>query len=106
MAVEPVVQTRELTKRYGPVVAVDGLSLSVPGGQGFGLLGPNGSGKTTTLGLLLGLVRPTAGSVRLFGLNTNGAQHGAVGRVSTIVETPSFYPHLSARDNLRYLMST
>ena len=62
-----VIRTDELTKRYGKILAVDGLSLEVPRGRIFGLLGPNGSGKTTTMGMLLGLVTPTSGSFALFG---------------------------------------
>ncbi len=62
-----VIETKSLTKRFGDIVAVDDLSLEVPRGHVFGLLGPNGSGKTTTMGMLLGLVRPTAGSFSLFG---------------------------------------
>ena len=62
-----VIETNGLTKRYGEVLAVDGLSMNVPRGHVFGLLGPNGSGKTTTMGMLLGLVKPTAGSFSLFG---------------------------------------
>ncbi len=61
------VETRRLTKRYGPLTAVDALDLEVRAGEVYGFLGPNGAGKTTTLRMLLGLIRPTSGSVRLFG---------------------------------------
>ena len=95
-----VIETDGLTKRYGDILAVDDLSLGVPRGRVFGLLGPNGSGKTTTMGMLLGLVKPTAGSFSLFG---DGTSHqDALHRVGAIVETPSFYPYLSGRDNLAY----
>ena len=95
-----VIRTDELTKRYGKILAVDGLSLEVPRGRIFGLLGPNGSGKTTTMGMLLGLVTPTSGSFALFG---GDAQHqDSLRRVGAIVETPSFYPYLSGRANLAY----
>jgi ABC-type multidrug transport system ATPase subunit len=95
-----VVETADLTKRYGEVVAVDRLSLRVPRGGVFGFLGPNGSGKTTTMGMLLGLVHPTSGEARLFG---DPARHPAtLRRVGAMVETPTFYPYLSGRDNLRY----
>ena len=97
---ESVIRTDGLTKRYGDILAVDDLSLEVPGGQVFGLLGPNGSGKTTTMGMLLGLVKPTAGSFSLFGSGT--PHQNALHRVGAIVETPSFYPYLSGRDNLAY----
>ena len=96
----PVIQTDGLTKRFGKIVAVDDLSLTVPRGHVFGLLGPNGSGKTTTMGMLLGLTRPTAGGFSLFG--TQGDQQAALRRVGAIVETPSFYPYLTGRQNLAY----
>ena len=95
-----VIRTDGLTKRYGDILAVDDLSLEVPHGQVFGLLGPNGSGKTTTMGMLLGLVSPTSGSFSLFGGSTS--HQNALHRVGAIVETPSFYPYLSGRDNLAY----
>ena len=85
---ESVIRTDGLTKRYGDILAVDDLSLEVPRGQVFGLLGPNGSGKTTTMGMLLGLVRPTMGSFSLFGGSTS--HRDTLHRVGAIVETPSF----------------
>ena len=97
---ERVIRTDGLTKRYGDILAVDELSLEVPRGQVFGLLGPNGSGKTTTMGMLLGLVKPTMGSFSLFGASTS--HQDALHRVGAIVETPSFYPYLSGRNNLAY----
>ncbi len=100
MDASPVVQTEGLTKKYGKIVAVDNLSLTVPRGHVFGLLGPNGSGKTTTMGMLLGLTRPTSGSFRLFGAHTRHQE--ALRRVGAIVETPTFYPYLSGRQNLAY----
>jgi ABC-2 type transport system ATP-binding protein len=97
-----VIETSELTKRFGDVLAVDHLSLRVERGGVFGLLGPNGSGKTTTIGMLLGLVAPTSGSVQLFGRESAGVRLEDLHRIGAIVETPSFYPYLSGRDNLRY----
>ena len=97
---ELVIQTDGLTKRYGDILAVDDLSLEVPRGHVFGLLGPNGSGKTTTMCMLLGLVKPTGGSFSLFGGRIT--HRDALHRVGAIVETPSFYPYLSGRDNLAY----
>src|SRR5687767_7280110 len=95
-----VIETSELTKSYGDVIAVDHLSLRVPRGGVFGFLGPNGSGKTTTMGMLLGLVHPTSGEARIFG---DPARHAAtLKRVGAMVETPTFYPYLSGRANLRY----
>ncbi len=95
-----VIRTDGLTKRYGDILAVDSLSLEVPRGHIFGLLGPNGSGKTTTMGMLLGLVEPTAGSFTLFDSGAHPLE--SLRRVGAIVETPSFYPYLSGRDNLAY----
>ena len=95
-----VIETHGLTKRYGEILAVDDLSMNVPRGHVFGLLGPNGSGKTTTMGMLLGLVKPTAGSFSLFDSSTQNLE--ALRRIGAIVETPSFYPYLSGRDNLAY----
>ncbi|PKB65778.1 MAG: hypothetical protein BZY82_07150 [SAR202 cluster bacterium Io17-Chloro-G3] len=97
---EFVIQTHGLTKRYKNVVAVDDLSLEIRQGRVYGLLGPNGSGKTTTMGLLLGLLTPTSGTFRLF-----GSAHGheeSLRRVGAIIENPSFYPYLSGFQNLRY----
>ena len=95
-----VIQTRMLTKKYGHIIAVDEVSLEVPRGHIFGLLGPNGSGKTTTMGILLGLVRPTSGSFGLLGAGTPHQE--ALHRTGAIVETPAFYPYLSGRQNLAY----
>ena len=96
----PVIETESLTKIYGNIVAVDGLSMSVPRGHAFGLLGPNGSGKTTTMGMLLGLVRPTSGTFSLFG-SSDGLEE-SLRRIGAIIEYPSFYPYLTGRENLRY----
>ena len=95
-----VIHAAGLTKRYGDILAVDELTLDVPRGHIFGLLGPNGSGKTTTMGILLGLVKPTAGNFTLFDSNTQHLE--ALRRIGAIVETPSFHPYLSGRDNLAY----
>ncbi len=97
-----VIETQSLTKRYGKVVAVDSLSLQVTQGGVFGLLGPNGSGKTTTMGMLLGLVLPTSGSIRVFGEDISGRQRQVLRRIGAVVETPAFYPYLSGWENLRY----
>src|ERR1700704_1160299 len=90
-----VIETADLTKRYGDVVAVDRLTLRVPRGGVFGFLGPNGSGKTTTMGMLLGPVHPASGDARIFG---DAARHPAtLRRVGAMVETPTFYPYLTGR---------
>jgi ABC-type multidrug transport system ATPase subunit len=99
--VTAVVETAGLTKRYGDHVAVDGLDLTVQRGEVVGFLGPNGAGKSTTLRMLLGLVRPTAGSATLFGEPPGTAE--ALAGVGALVETPAFYPYLTGRDNLRTL---
>lgn len=96
----PVLQARGLTKRYGSVVAVQELDLRIERGQVVGLLGPNGSGKTTTISLILDLVRPTAGMVELFGLPLHQHRWACLRRVGAVIETPAFYPYLSGRDNL------
>ena len=97
---DSVIQTQGLTKKYGSIVAVDGLSMEVPRGRIFGLLGPNGSGKTTTLSILLGLTKQTSGNFSLFG--GRGSHIEALHRIGAIVETPAFYPYLSGRRNLAY----
>lgn len=92
------VETTNLTKRYGRIVAVENLNLTVLPGEIYGFLGPNGAGKTTTLRMLLGLTRPSAGSLRLFG-RAPGA--GYLDQVGALIEGPAFYPYLSGRENLR-----
>ncbi|MEU8801619.1 ABC transporter ATP-binding protein [Spirillospora sp. NPDC048819] len=95
--------TSGLTKRYGSLVAVDGLDLHVRTGEVYGFLGPNGAGKTTTLRMLLGLVRPTAGSLSILGDNGRAWPSPALGRVGALIEGPAFYPYLSGQENLRAL---
>ena len=97
--VSPVV-TRGLTKRFRHQVAVDDVDLDVPPGAIYGFLGPNGSGKTTTIRMLLGLIRPTAGSVQLLGHPVPGDSRDALRRVGSLVEGPAFHPYLSGRANL------
>jgi len=96
-----VLRTVGLTRRYGKITAVNNLDLEVRRGQVFGFLGPNGSGKTTTIGMVLGLLRPTSGYVELFGVDTRRDLTGALKRVGSVLEGASAYPHLSGRDNLR-----
>jgi ABC-2 type transport system ATP-binding protein len=97
------VQTTGLTKRYGDLVAVDSLDMLVHAGEVYGFLGPNGAGKTTTLRMLLGLVRPTAGTIRILGTARTAGRGDPLVRVGALVEGPAFYPFLSGRDNLRAL---
>jgi ABC-2 type transport system ATP-binding protein len=96
---ENLVETTNLTKRYGEHLAVDGVDLTVRGGEVYGFLGPNGAGKTTTLRMLLGLVRPTAGTARVLGASPGAPS--ALARIGMLVEAPAFYPYLSGADNLR-----
>jgi ABC-2 type transport system ATP-binding protein len=97
-----ILRTERLTKHFGKQVAVSGLNLEIIRGTVFGLLGPNGSGKTTTLRMILGLVWPTEGEVLLFGRQMSDAttRRAALRRVGAIVEQPAFYPYLSGRENL------
>jgi len=94
------VATSGLTKTFGSQVAVDGLDLFVPSGSVYGFLGPNGSGKTTTIRMLLGLVTPTSGTVELLGEPMPARSGSVLPRVGSLVEGPAFHPYLSGRDNL------
>jgi ABC-2 type transport system ATP-binding protein len=95
----PPIEVRGLAKRYGEIAAVDGVDLTVEPGDVFGYLGPNGAGKTTSLRMMLGLIRPTAGSVRLFGRDPQLSVRALDG-IAGFVEAPTFYPYLSGRRNL------
>lgn len=103
-----VIEIEGLRKEYrrlrrGRTLALDGLDLSVPEGGVFGFLGPNGSGKTTTIRCLLGLVRPTAGACRLLGATPGSDLSRVIRRVGSIVETPTLFPGFSGRRNLELL---
>ena len=95
-----VISTSRLTKAFGKLVAVNDLHLQVMRGDVFGFLGPNGSGKTTTIRMLLGLIRPTAGRAIIFGMDNSYQLPAILPRIGAIVETPVFYPYLSGKDNL------
>jgi ABC-type multidrug transport system ATPase subunit len=95
-----VVTTQNLTKHYGHIRAVDELNLEIPEKSVFGILGPNGSGKTTTLGMLLDVILPTSGSYSWFGNQSKTDNRRQIG---SILETPAFYPYLSAIDNLKII---
>jgi ABC-2 type transport system ATP-binding protein len=99
-ALTAAVATTGLTKRFRHQVAVDSLDLLVPTGAVYGFLGPNGSGKTTTIRMLLGLVTPTAGHVELLGVPMPARSSDVLSRVGALVEGPAFHPYLSGRDNL------
>ncbi len=98
----PPVEVRGLVKTYGDITAVDDVDLTVDRGDVFGYLGPNGAGKTTSLRMMLGLIRPTAGSVRIFGRDPQLSVTALEG-VAGFVEAPRFYPYLDGRTNLRLL---
>ncbi|HEY2007260.1 MAG TPA: ATP-binding cassette domain-containing protein, partial [Solirubrobacteraceae bacterium] len=98
----PPLEVRGLVKRYGELTAVAGVDITVRSGDVYGYLGPNGAGKTTSLRMMLGLIKPTAGSVRLFGRDPL-ASVSALEGVAGFVEAPTFYPYLSARRNLEML---
>ena len=97
------VEARGLVKRYDDVVAVGGVDLTVQAGDVYGYLGPNGAGKTTVLRMLLGLITPTAGEVRLFGRDPLVHGASALDGVAGFVESPRFYPYLTGRKNLELL---
>src|SRR3989449_1671849 len=103
MSNELPVSARGLVKLYGELVAVDHVDLTVEKGDVFGSLGPNGAGKATSLRMLLGLIRPTEGSIELFGRDPQVAGAKALEGVAGFVEGPTFYPYLTARRNLRLL---
>ncbi|SRR6266487_5228500 len=98
-----IISTSRLTKAFGKLVAVNDLQLQVVRGDVFGFLGPNGSGKTTTIRMLLGLIRPTAGRAVIFGLDTAHQMSAILPRIGAIVETPVFYPYLTGADNLHVI---
>lgn len=100
MSEETVLRTNQLTKVYGKETVVDHLDLEVKRGSIYGFLGPNGAGKTTTIRMLLGLARPTEGEVLIFGKNFQEYRLSILERVGSLVETPSYYSHLTGYENL------
>lgn len=102
-ASDPAIWSSALTKRFGHQLVVDAIDLAVPRGAVYGFIGPNGSGKTTTIRMLLGLVRPDAGECRLLGGPIPSAARDVLPRVGALVEGPAFHPYLSGRANLRRL---
>jgi len=102
---DSVLSTDNLTKRYGKRVAVEALSLEVNRGDIFGFLGHNGAGKSTTIRMILGLIRPTSGSAKLLGHDIKTERAKALSKVGAIVEAPAFYDNLSGLQNLKILAS-
>jgi ABC-2 type transport system ATP-binding protein len=100
---EYILQTNNLKKHFGKVKAVDGINLNVVSGQIFGFLGPNGSGKTTTIGIILGLIHPTAGTVNLFGRPVSPSHPESLRKVGALVGSPALVPYLTARQNLELI---
>lgn len=99
----PLVRLDGVSHRFGRAEVLTGLSLTIEPGDIYGLLGLNGAGKTTAIRILLGLLRPTAGRVELFGLSAERARRSIAGRVGATIEGPAFYPHLSGEVNLALL---
>ncbi|MEC0368357.1 ABC transporter ATP-binding protein [Paenibacillus chibensis] len=97
---ELVIQTKDLNKKYGGRYAVRHLNLEIARGEIYGFLGPNGAGKTTTIRMLLGLIRPTMGSIRIFGQDLKKEKMNILRKVGSLVEYPSNYGHLTATQNL------
>ena len=99
----PIIQANVLTKRFGKLVAVRGVTLEVEAGQVFGFLGPNGAGKTTTIRMLTGLVRPTSGSALVAGFDVVQEPREVKRRVGYLAETPYLYPKLTGREFLAFM---
>jgi ABC-type multidrug transport system ATPase subunit len=97
---EWVIETKGLSKRYKGRYAVSNLNLKIAKGEIYGFLGPNGAGKTTTIRMLLGLIKPSSGSVHIFGQSLNKERLSILRRIGSLVEYPSYYGHLNAVDNL------
>ena len=103
MPVEPIIELRGLKKVYGTFTAVGGLDLTVNKGEVYGFLGPNGAGKSTTIRMMLSLITPTAGSIRLFDKPLTTHRSEILSRIGAIVERPDFYNYLTAKKNLELL---
>ncbi len=100
---EVVLRTKGLTKYFGTLAAVKDLNLELHCGEVFGFLGPNGAGKSTTVGMILGLIEPTAGDIEVFGMKLKEHRWPILRRIGAIIEEPAFYPYLSGWDNLEAL---
>ncbi|ASA25326.1 ABC transporter ATP-binding protein [Paenibacillus donghaensis] len=98
-----IIKTSNLVKRYRGRAAVENLNLNITKGEIYGFLGPNGAGKTTTIRMLLGLITPTSGNIEVFGQNLRKNKLQILRKVGSLVESPSYYGHLSAVDNLEVI---
>src|ERR1700689_1656186 len=101
----PVIEIKNLSRRYGHLDAVNGLNITVQPGRCFGFLGRNGAGKTTTIKCLLNLLRPTAGSVSVFGLDPQRNEVAVKSRIAYVPDAVAFYPWMTVRETLYYLAS-
>ncbi len=97
----PVISVKNLTKKFDGLTAVDGLSFQVPAGEVYGFLGQNGAGKSTTIRMLLTLIKPTSGSIELFGMDLHRHRKEVLRQVGAVIERPDLYKYLSAIENLR-----
>ncbi len=106
MAVQNLIETHNLTKRYGKALSVNTLNMKVPPGAVYGFLGPNGAGKSTTLKMILGLVKPTAGAITLFGSPMDEKNRiRLLADTGSLIESPSYYGHLSGEENLHIIQT-
>jgi ABC-type multidrug transport system ATPase subunit len=96
-----VIQVNNVSKHFGSIKAVDGLSFEVQAGQVFGFLGQNGSGKSTTIRMLLSLIHPTSGSIEIFGNSIKSNRNNVLEEIGAIIERPDLYPYLSAKEHLQ-----
>src|ERR1035438_615448 len=99
---EPIIETRELTRRFGVIVAVDHLNLSVPRGEIFGLVGPDGAGKTTTLRMLCGLLDPTEGSARVAGFDVARESQSVKDQIGYMAQRFGLYGDLTVQENMDF----
>lgn len=106
MASKNLIETNNLTKQYGNIRCVNALHMQVPQGAIYGFLGPNGAGKSTTLKMILGLARPTDGSITLFGMPVNEKNRiKLLANTGSLIESPSYYGHLTGEENLHILQT-
>lgn len=103
MTASAIVQTQNLSKKYGSFNSVNRVDLHVQEGEIYGFLGPNGAGKTTTLKMLLGLVKPSEGTINIFGESLNKNRPSILHRTGSLIESPSYYGHLTGLENMKVM---